>query len=66
MIVRCYSVRGGPVTGRVRAGRPLARASLVRADETELRPLAMPGGRDVVEFPVSAYGLVSLRLNLVP
>jgi hypothetical protein len=66
IIVRCYSLRGAPVAGRIRAGRPLARASLVRADETEVRPLAMAGAGDVVEFPVPAYGLVSLRLNLAP
>lgn len=61
-IVRCYSLRGEPVAGRIRGTRRLARACLVRADESLVRELAIVGGTEV-EFVAAGHGMVSVRLE---
>jgi alpha-mannosidase len=64
-IMRCYSVRGHPVAGRLRLGRALARATMCRADETSVGELALSDGGRTVRFTAPALGMVSVRLEWV-
>jgi hypothetical protein len=64
-VMRCYSVRGNPVAGRLRLGRALARATMCRADESPVGELALSDSGRTVRFTVPAYGMVSVRLEWV-
>ena len=61
-IVRCFSLRGEAVAGRIRCARRLAQASLVRADESLVRELAIGAGSEV-EVVAAGRGMVSVRLE---
>jgi alpha-mannosidase len=61
-IFRCYNLRSDAVGGRVVSARRLARASLVRADESIVQELGLKDGH-AVEFVAAGGGMVSLRLE---
>ena len=64
-IMRCYSVQGVAVAGRLRLARALARATLCRADETAVGELPLGDAGRTVRFTVPAYGMASVRLEWV-
>jgi hypothetical protein len=61
-ILRCYSVRGEAVGGRVRCARRLGKASLVRADESLVQELVIVDGH-VVNVVAAGRGMLSVRLE---
>jgi alpha-mannosidase len=61
-IVRCFCLRGEAVAGRIRCAQRLARASLVRADESLVEELAIGAGNEV-EVVAAGGGMVSVRLE---
>jgi mannosylglycerate hydrolase len=61
-ILRCWSAREQPVAGRIRCVRRLARASLVRADESLVQELVIGDGH-AVELMAAGRGMVSVRLE---
>jgi 2-O-(6-phospho-alpha-D-mannosyl)-D-glycerate hydrolase len=63
IVVRCTNFRAKEVTGRLRSARPLARASLIRADETLLGDHQLEDRGHTVVFTVGGSGLLSLRLD---
>jgi alpha-mannosidase len=64
-VLRCYNVRDVPVAGRLRLTRPLARATLCRADETPVGELALDQGGHTAGFSAPAHGMVSVRLEWI-
>jgi 2-O-(6-phospho-alpha-D-mannosyl)-D-glycerate hydrolase len=62
-IFRCYNVRMAQVPAAVSVRRPVASATLVRADETPVRALPVSADGHRVEFTIEAGGLASIRLE---
>ena len=63
LVLRCWNVREEETVGRWRFALPIARARLVRADETGARDLPIaPDGRSV-EFPAGPHAIVTLIVS---
>jgi alpha-mannosidase len=65
MIVRFYNPGSRKVRARLRFFRPIARAYLVRLDETRLKPLRIVGGNSVVVH-VGSKEIITVELRLRP
>jgi hypothetical protein len=63
LVLRCWNVREEETVGCWRFARPVARARLVRADETGVRDLPLtPDGRSV-EFSAGPHAIVTLIVS---
>jgi alpha-mannosidase len=63
LVLRCWNVREEETVGCWRFALPVARARLVRADETGARDLPLaPDGRSV-EFPAGPHAIVTLIVS---
>jgi alpha-mannosidase len=63
IVLRCYNVLDRAVDGRWKSARPIAAATLVRADETVLAPLPLGPGGGEVAFHAGPYAIVSILLE---
>ncbi len=62
-VLRCYNVRQDVVGARLRLSRPIARATMIRADETPVGELPLSESGQTVAFTVPASGMTSVRLE---
>ncbi|HET9275984.1 MAG TPA: glycoside hydrolase family 38 C-terminal domain-containing protein [Gemmatimonadales bacterium] len=60
LVLRCWNAGGTPAEGAWRFARPLERAVLMRADETELRELPLSPDRRVVRFRAEPGRMVTI------
>jgi alpha-mannosidase len=66
LVLRCWNIREEETAGCWRFARPVARARLVRADETGVRDLPLtPDGRSV-EFSAGPHAIVTLIVSRKP
>lgn len=62
LVLRCWNARATPVDGRWTSEVPLEEATLLRADETALRPLPMIDGR-IVPFTAPPRAIVTVGVR---
>ena len=63
LVLRCWNVRAEATVGRWRFAFPVARARLVRADETGARELALAVDGRSVEFSAEPHAIVTLLVS---
>jgi alpha-mannosidase len=63
IVLRCYNALDRAVEGRWLSRRAITRATLIRADETELAPLPTGPGGSAVEFGAGPHAIVSILLE---
>jgi alpha-mannosidase len=62
LVLRCWNTGEQETTGRWRFSRPVARARLVRADETAGRDVALSEEGRVVEFTAGPHAIITLTI----
>jgi Glycosyl hydrolases family 38 N-terminal domain/Alpha mannosidase middle domain/Glycosyl hydrolases family 38 C-terminal domain len=63
VVLRCYNVLDRAVNGRWSCPRPIARAQLIRADETALGPLAVGPEAGEIGFSAGPRAIVSVLVE---
>jgi alpha-mannosidase len=64
LVLRCYNATDSPAPGRWVFPRPVRRAMMLRADETELGVLRLGGSRRSVRFTAGPHQIVTVKVVL--